>query len=262
MIIDIHTHCFPDPLAARAVSSLSHTSGLKPFQDGTIDGLMKSMSESGVDLSVLQPIATKPDQTVSINKWAAEVNNDKIISFGTIHPEFENFKDTIKWLTEHGFKGIKFHPEYQNFFVDDPAYFKLYEAIFNAGLIIIFHSGVDLSYSEPFRCTPKRLHTLLDTFPGSKIIAAHMGGYRYWNDTEKYLIGRDIYLDTAFSLPELGQEKASRIIKEHGASKILFASDSPWADPGKDISIIKSLPINDTEKNNILGENAKKLLSL
>lgn len=262
MIIDIHAHCFPDSLAARAVASLAHTSGLTPFHDGTVKGLVNVMNRSGVDLSVLQPIATKPDQTVTINKWASEIHDEKIISFGTIHPEYKDYKGIIKWMTERGFKGVKFHSEFQDFFVDDPVFFKLYDAIFNAGLIVLFHSGVDLSYTEPFRCTPKRLAVLVDRFPGAKIIAAHMGGYRYWEDTEKYLLGKDIYMDTAYSLPEMGETLAARVIKEHGASKILFASDMPWADPGKDISFIKSLPLSDTEKDNILGINAKKLLSL
>lgn len=262
MIIDIHTHCFPDSLAARAVSSLAHTSGLTPFQEGTVEKLIEVMDASGVDLSVLQPIATKCDQTVNINKWAMEIKNDKLISFGTIHPEYEDYKSIIKWLTENGVKGIKFHPEYQDFFVDEPKYFKLYEAILNAGLIILFHSGVDLSYTEPFRCTPKRLAELVDRFPGAKIIAAHMGGYRYWDETEKYLLGKDIFMDTAYSLEEMGEVLATRIIKEHGTSKILLASDMPWRDPGKDIAFIKSLSLTETEKDNILGNNAKKLLGL
>lgn len=262
MIIDIHTHCFPDALASRAVSSLARTSGLTPFSDGTTAGLKTNMLSAGVDISVLQPIATKPDQTISINKWAYELNVEGLVSFGTVHPDFPNWKESLKWLKKMGFKGIKFHPEYQNFFADDPKVFSLYDEIFSLGMIVLFHSGEDLSYNEPFKCTPARLKVLLDNFPGGKIIAGHMGGYRYWDDTEKYLVGRDIYLDTSFSLRELGVDRSVEIFRNHGTSKILFGSDSPWCDQSEEISFIKSLPLSQKEIYDILGNNAKKLLNL
>lgn len=262
MIIDIHTHCFKEDLAERALGSLSSTSGLTPFSDGTIDDLKKNMKASGVDISVLQPIATKPGQTISINKWAADVRDEELMSFGTIHPEFDGWKDEIKWLSENGFKGVKFHPEYQDFFVDTESVFKIYEAIFNAGMTILFHSGNDLSFSEPFRCTPARLRKIMDIFPGASIIAAHMGGYRLWDDVEELLVGRDIFLDTAFSLKELGKERSLKIIREHSAKKVLLGSDSPWESASSDIKFIKSLDLTNEEKSDILGGNAIRLLGL
>jgi len=262
MIIDIHTHCFTDKLASRAIGSLSNTSGLTPFLDGTVAGLRGSMLAAGVDLSIIQPIATKPEQTVSINRWAANLNVEGIISFGTLHPDFTDWREEIKWLAAEGFKGVKFHPEYQDFFVDDPRVFDIYDAIFNAGLIALFHSGNDLSFNEPFHCTPPKLKRILDTFPGAVIIAAHMGGYRYWDEVEELLLGRDVYFDTSFSIQEMGEAKAERLIKQHGTSKILFGSDSPWGDSRADISFIRSLNLEDHEINNILGNNAKKLLKL
>jgi len=262
MIIDIHTHCFKDDLAARAVGSLAKTSGLSPFSDGTIDELKKNMKTSRVDLSVLQPIATKPGQTISINRWAADVCDKELMSFGTIHPDFADWKQEIKWLSDNGFKGVKFHPEYQDFFVDNENVFKLYDGIFNAGMIILFHAGNDLSYSEPFRCTPARLKRILDTFPGASIIAAHMGSYRLWDEVEEILVGRDIYFDTAFSLKELGKERSLRIIKEHSTKKVLLGSDSPWENPKSDIDFIKSLNLTAEEVTDILGGNAMRLLGL
>lgn len=262
MIIDIHTHCFKNDLAQRALGSLSSTSGLTPVSDGTIDNLKKNMKASGVDKSVLQPIATKPGQTISINRWAAGVRDDDLMSFGTIHPEFDGWKEEIKWLSDNGFKGVKFHPEYQDFFVDNEEVYRIYDAIFNAGMIILFHAGNDLSYSEPFRCTPGRLKNILDTFPGAEIIAAHMGSYRLWDDVEELLVGRDIYFDTAFSLKELGKERVLKILRAHGAKKVLLGSDSPWESASSDIEFIKSMDLNKDEIDDILGGNAMRLLGL
>ena len=91
------------------------------------------MRTAGIDRSLLLPIATKPSQTESINKWAASVSDQSIMSFGTIHPDYPLWKDQIEYLLHAGIKGIKFHPEYQDFYVDDERMFPLYDALFFRG---------------------------------------------------------------------------------------------------------------------------------
>jgi predicted TIM-barrel fold metal-dependent hydrolase len=262
MIIDIHTHCFPDELAAKAIPLLSEKAGISAFLDGTLKQLKKSMSDAGISVSVLQPIATKPDQTTGVNRWAVSVQDDNIISFGTVHPEFFGWKDEIRRLSEASIRGVKFHPEYQDFFVDDPKLFPIYESLVDLGFIILFHAGVDLGYSYPYHCTPCRLKKVLETFPDATIVAAHMGGYRYWDEVERHLMGKNLYLDTSYSIEELGNDGAEKIIKTHGAQKILFGTDSPWLDQSKEVSLIKSLKLSDDEINGVLGGNAKCLLNL
>ncbi|HHV96893.1 MAG TPA: amidohydrolase family protein [Clostridiaceae bacterium] len=262
MIIDIHTHCFPDELAARTIPFLAQKANIPAYLNGTIKGLKESMSKAGIDISVLQPIATKPQQTIGVNRWAINVQDEDIITFGTIHPDFPDWKNEIKMLKEAGIKGIKFHPEYQNFFVDDEKLFPVYETLFEENFIIIFHAGVDLGFQEPYHCTPARLRKVIDTFPGSVVIAAHMGGYRYWNDVEKYLVGRNIYFDTSFSFNDLGPSGMETLIKSHGHDRIFFGSDSPWADQLREVSRIKSLNLSIEEINAILGGNAARLLKL
>lgn len=262
MIIDIHSHCFPDVLAARAISTLTERAGIPAYTDGTVNGLKRSMNEAGIDVCVLQHIATKPDQTVNVNRWAAEIQNENIICFGSIYPDFHDWKEEIKWLTHAGIKGVKFHPEYQDFYVDDEKVYPIYEALFQAGLVVLFHAGMDLGFPPPYHCPPSRLSKVLDAFPGAKIIAAHMGGYRYWDDVEKYLLGRDVYLDTSFAYNDLGPEAMKSLIKDHGTGKILFGSDSPWTEQSGEVANIKSLNLTDEEIGSILGGNAASLLSL
>lgn len=262
MIIDIHTHCFPDELAPRAIPLLAQKAGIPAYTDGTIKALKRSMRDSGVDISVLQPVATKPSQTATINRWAAGVQDQNIITFGTIHPDYPDWQEEIKWLASAGIKGVKFHPDYQDYYVDDPGVFPIYEELFKQGMIVLFHAGIDVGLPDPCHCPPSRLKKVLDAFPGACIIAAHMGGYYYWDEVEEYLLGRDIYFDTSYSITDLGPEATKRIIREHGVQKILFGSDSPWADQKSEISLIKSIGLNKTEIAMILGDNAKKLLRL
>ncbi|HHW67574.1 amidohydrolase family protein [Defluviitalea raffinosedens] len=262
MIIDVHTHCFDNVIAKKAISVLSKKSGIPAHTDGTVSDLIRSMDESHIDISVIQPIATKPKQTEVINRWGTSINNERIISFGTIHPEYPNWKSEIRYLASCKVKGIKFHPDYQEFFVDDPKLFPIYEEVFSHNMIALFHAGIDIGLPEPCHCTPKGLRNIVRTFKGARIIAAHMGGCGLWNEVEKYLVGEDIYFDTSYTSHALDLDFMTRIIKNHGVDQILFGTDSPWGNQDSEVEFIRSLPLNDEDKDKILGKNAIKVLGL
>lgn len=260
LIIDFHTHCFPDGLAEKAVPALAEKADIPAILNGKVSELKRSMRDNGITYSVLFNIATKPSQTEKINSWASQVQQDNIISFGSIHPLYVNWKDELKRIKELGLKGIKFHPEYQEFYVDDEAIFPLYEHAFELGLVIAFHAGEDLGFVPPFHCTPDRLNSVIEHFEGGKIIAAHMGGYSYWDEVEKHLIGKDIYFDTSYAVGTMDSEQAKRMIHNHGYKKILFGSDSPWKDQGWSINSLKELCLEPEIEEAILYKNALELL--
>ena len=110
MIIDFHTHTFPDELADRAVGTLAHSGGIHNYLDGRVDSLKESMKKAGIDYSVLLPVATKPNQCDTINTLALKTNETSkttgLISFGAVHPACENFREILNWLSKNGFKGI------------------------------------------------------------------------------------------------------------------------------------------------------------
>ncbi len=262
MIIDMHTHCFPDRLASRAIAALQQVGELPAYHDGTAADLARKTRLAGIDLAVVQPIATKPEQTPTINRWAQNLGDPVLLGFGTLHPGYADWADEVNWLQQQGFRGIKFHPEYQQFFVDDERYFPIYEAVFQAGMVILFHAGADIAYEEPFHGTPQRLAHIVDTFPDGRIIAAHMGGYRFWTDVERCLIGRHIWLDTSFGLPELGPRRMVTMMRNHGLDRILFGSDAPWSDQATALAGIRSLDLTPAEQAAVLGGNATRLLGL
>ncbi|OPZ90885.1 MAG: Amidohydrolase [Firmicutes bacterium ADurb.Bin419] len=262
MVIDFHVHCFTDELAAKAVPKLEKCANITARLDGTVSSIKESMKKAGIDKSVVLSIATKPSQTEKINTWSSSIQDDSIIAFGSIHPENENWKDELLRLKEMGIKGIKLHPDYQQFFVDDEKMYPIYEFAGELGLIVLFHAGLDIGLPAPCHATPDRLRRVVDAFSGLKIVAAHMGGFSYWDEVEEYLLGTDIYLDTSYGLSFLDDKQARRIISNHGYRKILFATDSPWGDQSEEVERIREFSFEPHVEKAILGMNAKELLGI
>ena len=262
-IIDFHTHCFPEKIAQRAIDKLSKSAGgLKYHTDGTINGLKRSMENSGVNISVVLSIATNEKQQKNVNDFAAQLNNqDDIFSFGSVYPFSDDALEELDRIKELGLKGVKLHPEYQDFFVDDERLKPIYEKISSLGLITVFHSGKDLAYKPPYKCSPERLLKALEWI-SSPVVAAHWGASELSCDVLRYLCGRDLYFDTAFGYGHITEDEAKRIIDAHGVDKILFGTDSPWSFPEAEINFINSLGLSDSDKDKIFYGNGKNLLDI
>jgi predicted TIM-barrel fold metal-dependent hydrolase len=244
------------------METLSNRSNYAPHFDGSITGLKASMKNAGIDYSVIANIATNPAQNIAVNNWAIESNCGNIVSFGSIHPEFAGYKAELKRLKEAGIKGIKFHSDYQEFFIDEKRMFSIYEEIAKHGFVILFHCGEDLGLRDQNRCTPMRLKNLIDSFGYKKIVGAHLGGYGYWNDMKEHIIGRDIFLDTSFGLTLMDEELRDYVIKNHSAEKLMFATDTPWQGQAAELKQYYGFGLNPVNLDKMLGGNAKKLLQL
>jgi len=261
MVIDFHTHCFPDKIAERAMEKLSHTSGLIPCTDGTKEGLVSLMKKEGVSLCVVQSIATNEKQQTAVNDFAKQIECDSIVAFGSVYPHAENALEELSRIHALGLRGVKFHPEYQNFFVDDEKMKPIYKKISQLGLITLFHAGEDYGYMPPYHATPERLKRALSWFD-SPVVAAHWGSQGMGEEVLKHLCGTDMYFDTAFGYGSTPKPIAQAILEKHGTDKVLFATDCPWHAPHLDLFQIESLGLSETEKEKILYKNAKKLLRL
>ncbi len=264
MLIDFHTHCFPDSLAPRAVESLAKKSGIMfPPGCGTVKSLLGSMESSAVDYSVVLGIATNPRQQRKVNDFAISLlNEEKLIPFGSVHPDSEDALTELERLAANGIKGIKFHPEYQSFFVDEKRMFPIYEKAASLGLITVFHAGIDLGYRPPFRSTPERLKNILPVFGGAPVVAAHFGGVNEVYDTLHYLCGTDIYFDTAYSYGAVSPLAVRDILNSHPAEKVLFGTDFPWMDAKMISAFLDCCELSGDEREKITGGNARRLLGL
>lgn len=264
MYIDFHTHAYADKIAARTIEALEKTANIKTVFDGTIAGLIETLDKNGIDKAVLLPIATKPSQHEICNSWAKSVESDRVIPFGSVHPRGEDAIDYLDKIKDVGLKGVKLHPDYQGFFFDDKSVYPIYKRCEELGLIVIIHAGYDPVSPDLIHATPQMIANVAGDFPNLKIVAAHLGGMNCWNDVFEILAGNfdNVYLDTAFVSDFIDISLFEKIIKKHGADKILLASDLPWQNTEQEIETIEKMNLTDEEKQLIFFKNAKRLLNI
>lgn len=259
--IDSHAHAFPDELAERAILKLQSDSDWLAVGDGTIGGLLRSMDAADIDVTLTCAIATRPGQAKGILKWCGKIRSDRIDPLPSVHPSDRKATKWIKRIAEAGFVGIKLHPMYQDFEADDPRTDEIYAAVAEHGLIVAIHCGYDISFGpDDDRASPERIRNVIDRHPDLKLIATHMGGWRAWEQVERVLIGRDVYLETSFSLRELGAERAAELIRRHGVEKVMFGTDWPWRDQAEEKKLLESLPLPKKQIRQLFYSNAAKLL--
>ena len=281
MIIDFHTHSFPESISKRVMKTLSGSVNLNPFTDGTYLGLRRSMVLSGVDVSIVLPIATTKEQTKTINKTAIERNRDfsetGILSCGSVHPDNKDYRNILKDLKEQGIKGIKIHPVFQDVPIDDVRFMDLIYEASAQGFVVITHAGNDISYPGRDEASINRIDRMLTEVKPEKMVLAHMGGFGEWHNVADILIKHRVYVDTSFSLLKPDYSDSEHIWKEEdvrisgdyaidiiravGTNRILFGSDSPWLSQRDSIKVLSDYFRGDG-LSKVLGINAKMLLNI
>ena len=258
-IIDFHTHAFPDAIASRAMKALQAEGGITAHLDGRVSSLLDSMDRSGIERSVICSIATKPAQFDSIMSWCRVIKSERIVPFPSLHPDDPMFASRIKQIRDEGFKGVKFHPYYQDFKIDDERMFPIYEHLARENLIVLMHTGFDFAFEKTRKADPAKILKILEYFPGLKMVTTHLGAWDDWEEVERHLVGRSIYMEISFSLEYLNREKAREMILRHPAEFVLFGSDSPWTDQEKTLSLLRGLGLGKDREALILRGNAISL---
>lgn len=261
MIIDFHTHIFPEKIAGKTLDFLSGRCQTIPFTDGTAKGLLQSADSAKIDLSIALPVVTKPSQFESINRFASHICESKLLSFGGIHPDSTDYKTELRTIKESGLVGIKLHPAYQETDFCDIKYKRILSYAEELELITVVHAGFDPGYPDKIYCTPAMAKEVIEEVHPEKLVLAHMGGYRCWDEVEKHLAGTNVFFDTAVVLGEMEEEQFIRICRNHGIEKILFATDSPWAGQKESIDRLNAFQLTKEEKKKIFSENARNLLT-
>lgn len=237
MFTDTHTHVFHPKIAEKAINQLHTHYGIKPQGTGVLDDLLIRADRAGIDRVVVHTAATDPSQVIPANNWAMnmEQQSRRVTAFGTLHPDYAEPEKELERLRRAGIKGLKFHPDFQGFFLDDPKFYRLMEMI-GDGFTLMIHVGDTLPPEQNPSC-PIKMAKLRRAFPKPRMIAAHLGGFSHWRCSMENLAGMDVFFDTSSSLSFIDDDTLRELIAKHPADQLLFGSDYPLFDPADEIAL-------------------------
>ena len=261
-VIDAHCHVYPDKIAVKAATATGNFYSIPMNFDGTVSTLLKEGEKAGVDKFIIQSVATTPGQVRSINEFirrTVDAHPDKMYGLGTLHPDSADLAGDVEHILELGLKGVKLHPDIQQFKLDDYRCLKIYELCEKHNLPILAHTG-DSRYDFS---NPNRLIPILDIYDKLTIIGAHFGGWSMWEEASYILYeNKRLYVDCSSAFYSLTDEKIVEIIRLYGADRVLFGTDYPMWTPEDEVKRLKSLPLTDEEKEKIFSLNAIKVFNL
>jgi predicted TIM-barrel fold metal-dependent hydrolase len=259
-VVDVHTHVWPDRIAKQAIGGREHS--LDPVGDGTVSGLLAEMDRSGIDRSVIFGIAERPDLVEKANAFIGAQAQERLIPFGSVHVGLSP-EENLASLQRHGIRGVKVHPLFQGFALDDPRLIEILEAI-GPQLPVIAHVGQGGSEEANNRCTPAMIAELCRRVPAARLIACHFGAYRELEQAEELLVELPLFFDTSWppTLADLEPDRVRRLIDRHGVDRIVFGSDWPMADPGAEVAAVRALGLSAEDEAKVLGANALRLCGL
>ncbi len=257
-IIDFHAHIYPDKIAEKASQATGDFYNITPAYSGTSQELLSSGKAAGVSGFVLLPVATKPDQVHHINEFTAEEvrAHKEFYGFGTLHPECDDLIEETERIISLGLKGIKLHPDTQQFNTDDDRLFEVFDYIQGRIPLLVHCGDKRFDYSHP-----RRLKNVINNFPHLQIIAAHLGGWSLFEQAFEILRDTDCFLDISSTMMFLPPEKVVRYIHGYGADRILFGTDFPLWDPQKEAASFLKLDLSNNEREQIAWKNAMEILN-
>jgi predicted TIM-barrel fold metal-dependent hydrolase len=261
MIIDAHSHVWPDRIAASALGG-NRVPGLSARGDGTVGGLTATMERTGVGISCCLGIANEARHVDKVNAFVAGLASARRIGFGTVHVDL-SVEENMASLRRHGVRAVKVHPLFQGFALDDRRLWDVFEA-FGAEIAVITHVGEGGDARANALSSPKMVADIARRFPELRLVACHFGGYKILDDAEEMLCRADVVLETSWppSLKLLRPERVRRLIRNHGAERIVFGSDWPMTDPGEEVAAIEALGLTDDETKSVLGGTMARLLGI
>jgi len=259
-ILDIHTHIYPDIIAQKASDTIGEFYRLPMHHDGTLQTLLKEETAAGITRMVVHSVAVTGEKVARINDFiaGAVLGHENLTGFATMHPDHKHIAAEIDRAIGLKLKGLKLHPDFQHFNIDDEKAFPIYEAI-EGRIPLLIHTG-DRRYETS---QPERMAKVLDRFPKMQTICAHLGGWSQWEDAHRILAGRpNVWVDTSSSLYAISPEAARKVISHYGVDRVLFGTDYPMWTPLEELNRLRALGFGPADMEKILFKNAESLLGL
>lgn len=266
-VFDIHTHTYPEKIAEKACENLGNFYNFKVKGKGTYADLESQAEENNVGGYLLFSVATNAHQVEKVNTNIAALadysrsRGFKTVGFAGMHQDYPDFESEINRAVSLGLAGVKIHPDIQEVDINSPTLFPLYEILEERDLPLYLHMGDDrpqYRFSEAIK-----LISVMKSFPKLRVVAAHLGGYKAWDDALSLLAGRDgIMYDTSSALWAMPPETAAKIIGKLGVENVMFGTDYPVVDTKSELERFMALNLTDAECEKILWDNAINFLKI
>ena len=257
---DAHAHIYPGKIAEKATASVGDFYHIPMHNVGLPHVLAQRGGEAGIDRFLVCSVATKVEQVRSINQFIQEKcqKYPQFIGLGAWHQDITDISGEMDDIQARGLRGIKLHPDFQKFMIDDPKMLDVYKEAHRRGLPVLFHTGD----SRTEFSSPHRLMNVIDKLPDFTCIAAHLGGYSEWEEARRELSGTNVYIDTSSSLFKISPEEAKENIAHFGVDHTMFGTDFPMWDPKEELERFFALGFSQEENQAMLYDNFARLFQL
>ena len=257
---DAHAHIYPGKIAEKATGSVGEFYHIPMQNVGLPHILAQRGEEAGIDRFLVCSVATKVEQVRSINQFIQEKcqKYPQFIGLAAWHQDVADIQREMDDIQRRGLRGIKLHPDFQRFYIDDERMLPVYEEAHRRGLPILFHTGD----SRTDFSTPRRLMNVLEKIPDFTCIAAHLGGYSEWEDARRELSGTNVYIDTSSSLFAVTPEQARKSIDHFGVEHTFFGTDFPMWSPKEELERFFALGYGQEDNRKMLYGNFARLFRL
>ena len=239
--------------------------------DAGVARLPKDLSGAEMAVQVDKIKVDAINRMIRRNEWSCAVAREHppLVPFFSIDVimDAEIMAREIDERVKDGGKGLKLHPASCRYFPNNRAFWPAYKRCEEIGLPVISHSGTFFS-GEVHYAQPKFFDEVLAAFPKLTLVLAHMGG-GYW-DQAVDLAKRypNVSFDTSAAISgtighmNLAKGDEVKLIRQIGVERVMFGSDWPWFDPGRDIEFLKTLDLSDQEKDAIFAGNAARIYKI
>jgi predicted TIM-barrel fold metal-dependent hydrolase len=193
-----------------------------------------------------------------------EIKSEAIHPLISFHPSNDTYEVEDMFGEAHvaGIRGVKLHPMYQNFFIDDKYMYGFYELMASFGFFVMFHTGFDVAFPGNTQADVERVRKVANWFKDLTIVCTHVGGWRQWDRISCLSDCKNVFTETSLAMCEMSDDEFIKIISNFVEERILFGSDSPWSDQREMLQRTLHLKISDAWKEKMMYKNAAKLLAL
>jgi predicted TIM-barrel fold metal-dependent hydrolase len=232
--------------------------------EGTYAHLERTAQAVGYSGFLLFCVATNAHQVPRVNDSIASLMQTarshglETVGLAGMHQDFPDFEGELNRSITLGLQGVKIHPDIQGIDADAPVWFPLYEMMQDKDMLLYLHAGDDrpqYRFSEP-----GKIAHIAKCFPRLRIVAAHLGGYRAWGEAKQLYALDNIFYDCSSALWAMDAETAVSVIRNCGSDKVMYGSDYPVINPETHLRLFLTLPLSEKEREDILYNNAKKIL--